>query len=677
MPILGVIDSAKTGRLASLPNSLKFIGTPNMTNQGSQMQFMSYLNGEYVAVVNGYSLNGTSSFDNLQYVASSSDGITWTFKGFPDQGSGTIYSMVWTGTHYVAPGFNAGEIRYSTDLINWSTKNTGAASTFYVVTYGGGGIVAIPVDGSAGRYIASSNPTGTWSNTAAMSGPGAINIVSLYQNGRWFYATNNGVYYTTTLAHSSYTISTSTSSLTITGLAGDGTNKLVAIDNAGNALYSSNNGTSFTSSTPTGLVDITGATINNAYNVSFDGNAGQWVVSSLNGPYIWVSTNGSTWTLKDTGCTYSYGDQARGVTISPAGRYVIQYMSFGAYSTDAGNTWTPTNTTGYQIANAQYLQQGYTGGCYGNGIFLTNPRNGYRFASKSTDTAKRAETIAYSTNKGITWNIASATLPTANFSWSWSIYHNNKFYVGMSGSLDIVSSTNAITWTNSTMIKTGTPSFSQIRTAPATNGSTVVLGTTNSAGGVWYSTDNLVNVVFAPLSNCSRIYSVVYSSSLNRFVATGWTTTSSQFGIWYSTDGISWTQASVAVSTTGLNNIAWSSKANLFVAITGSGLNYQTSTNGISWTARTFTNPLIATVYDVFGDANGFILKDNQSQYVFKSTDGLTWTTLNTNGATNCFANSTIKEGVNPSGIGPSTISDGISAYVIGSGGISSLQING
>lgn len=133
-------------------------------------------------------------------------------------------------------------------------------------------------------------------------------------------------------------------------------------------------------------------------------------------------------------------------------------------------------------------------------------------------------------------------------------------------------------------------------------------------GQTWYPT--------AHSSSTLRV--VVWSSELRIFVAMG----NNSNAAW-STDGFIWTDTS-APGSTSWRALAWSPQLGMFVALPVSGTTYATSTDGRTWTARTygstFNRPWTALIW--VPQAGNFVaLQDSSSTgMTMTSVDGLKWT---------------------------------------------------
>ena len=116
---------------------------------------------------------------------------------------------------------------------------------------------------------------------------------------------------------------------------------------------------------------------------------------------------------------------------------------------------------------------------------------------------------------------------------------------------------------------------------------------------------------------------MAYSEPLNTFVILGY----SAGKCYVSQDGLYWDSVSIGQYT--WSYVAWSDYAMCFCAVTASGKNCLTSTNGYSWTER--TNALYVTgthkcLRYLAGDINQFALCDSYNDYWYTSPDGITWT---------------------------------------------------
>lgn len=177
----------------------------------------------------------------------------------------------------------------------------------------------------------------------------------------------------------------------------------------------------------------------------------------------------------------------------------------------------------------------------------------------------------YSSNDGVSWTTVS--MP-ANNNWDSLIYADGRFFAVAYGSNTCATSTDGISWGGITM----------------------------------------------PTQTNARRTSVSYSTGLDM-----WVTTSRDSSFFDSSpDGVTWTARTAPSSG---NWYGSAGNSTVYVANIDSSTTYATSTNGTSWTGRTFG----ATQGSVMGLESKFgtllMMGSSPTSNVYTSTDGTTWTT--------------------------------------------------
>jgi hypothetical protein len=237
------------------------------------------------------------------------------------------------------------------------------------------------------------------------------------------------------------------------------------------------------------------------------------------------------------------------------------------YSTN-GSTWTGSPSSNSLLTADQGISSNYR-----NGIWVVG--------AGSAETNK----IIYSTDSGVNW----ATSSTAN---------------------SLFSRVDAIASSSTTFVCSGgrTADGSSSILAYSTDGATL----TNSANG---------NTLFP--SSTDRILGICHDGS--KFIAVG--ISSANYPIVTSTDGITWTRSnSIAAS---FNTVCFN--GSIYVAA-GNGTLY-TSTDAISWTSRSL--PSGFTLFRTLGWNGSYFIAGGganvtgSSAVIMKSTDAITWSTIN------------------------------------------------
>lgn len=208
---------------------------------GLNMYNLGYYNGTYVVV-------GGSG-----YIQTSTDLVAWS-----TQTSGVtsdIYQVIHDGTRWIACGGASyvGIFLTSTDATTWTnlSANLPANNNVYKVASSGSTYVIGTLDnGSSPALYYSTNGGTSWTDTAA-SGWGATATGAVYAGGKFLFANQGQIYYSTTGTSftSGYSASPNTLGVDQSGnsLASDGTTYICSTNYTGTyAAVTSNNATSWT-----------------------------------------------------------------------------------------------------------------------------------------------------------------------------------------------------------------------------------------------------------------------------------------------------------------------------------------------------------------------------------------------------------------------------------------------
>lgn len=338
------------------------------------------------------------------------------------------------------------------------------------------------------------------------------------------------------------------------------------------------------------------------------------VSTNLAASPIYSSPDGITWTLRAVG--QIIGGQfayAGGCVIATNGSgTVVSFTAAGgsaqkvSLSTDYGANWA---TTGSVMSYAQFL-------AYGNGMFVGTLNSSGGLAN-----------ACITSPDGITWT--TRTLPVSGYwlpCWTGSVF----LLVSSSstGSNIFLTSPDGITWTQRTV-----PTSVNGWAAPTAGNSVVLALQTPGGYGYLTSTDGkwLANTAITPANVTQTVLpaaltwsGVAYGNGIYVAVA-GWTYTagnSATATYATSTDGLTWTARTMAAGANGWSGIAYG--AGLFVAIIQGGSNCYTSPDGITWTARAL--PGTYAWSSIVWSGTKFVLVNSSSTPTAYSTDGITWT---------------------------------------------------
>ena len=164
--------------------------------------------------------------------------------------------------------------------------------------------------------------------------------------------------------------------------------------------------------------------------------------------------------------------------------------------------------------------------------------------------------------------------------WINGLVYGNGLFVAAGNSGEILTSPNAVTWTQRT-----TPSTTKRTSVAYGNGRFVAAG--NYPQPLWGSADGINWSVITPPSQVTYIRGIVFAN--NQFVAAGSNTDGSILTFWTSPDGINWTNRP-APGTGIVNDIAYGNGIYLIVAQNG---RVWTSPDGITWSDTLLGPPTI------------------------------------------------------------------------------------
>ena len=578
--------------------------------------------------------------------------------------SGTNYaSIVWTGTQYVAPGFNS--ISTSLDAINWTLRNMSDPWSWEGIAWSGSVFVVV---GNSG-FIRTSTDGITW--TARTSGTSNL-LRGVTWSGTQFIAVGN-----------SGTIITSPDGTTWTTRFSGTTNSLAKAVWNGSQFVAVGTFTVLTS--PDGATWTTGSFgySPNMYDIVWTG--AQFVAVGQGGA-IATSPNGATWTVRTSGTTSQIN------TVGWSGSSLMYASSSGVIRTSPdGITWTDrTSNTVSSLRStvwdgSKFVVVGFSGQVLTSNSAVTeftlkvSPEglNAVAYSGALTSfLAVGGNGRVVSSFDGANWEIISQPLSGAL-----GIAASPSTIVVVGASGGIRTSSNGVDWTVRTsgttntlnsVIWTGTQfvivgAVGTIRTSPdGATWTTRTSGTTNGINRITWSGNQLVavtatgGILTSPdgLSWIKRIdgeflWSSTFSSTQNKHVAVGGNgtiKTSSNGEVWQnetvitdndlrgsatngstfvavgaagfiitSTNGSSWT---VRSSGTSSNQQAVTWTGTQFIAVGASGT-IRTSPDGTTWTSR--ASGVTNTLEDVLWSGTQFIAV-GQGGVVLTSPDTVTWT---------------------------------------------------
>jgi hypothetical protein len=273
--------------------------------------------------------------------------------------------------------------------------------------------------------------------------------------------------------------------------------------------------------------------------------------------------------------------------------------------TSIGDSYYSTDGVTYaamDMPNKADSSEAYKSIAYGSGVIVAVVGGLYGSAIAATST------------NGVTWT--QRTLPVSQH-WQTATYGQGLFVAmggGFYGNPDttaFATSTNGITWTSRTL-----PTSCVIGAVTFANNifAAVAYGVGDTDTALAFSSTDGITWTNRTLPFAASWRTVTYGDG--KFVA--FTHGGSGAGA-YSTDGITWTQMSQTVQP---RKVVYG--GDKFVMV-GPARNYSTSTNGITWTARSLPSDVGSSFYVSIAYGNGlFTYLNAGANYI--STDGITWT---------------------------------------------------
>lgn len=578
----------------------------------------------------GFSLKTYYFANQAGQLYSSTDYVTWSFVGQPVYSVEEYYYYLneLDNVIYSANGEPTTQ-NFSTDGITWTAKKW--ANTFgYPLIKGGNSYL-----GSLQAGYAYSTDGNNWTfGILPVNPPSSIN---LYGGPPLVYGDSKFV------------------------VVGDATAARIA---------TSTNGTTWTTRT-----SPHGATIS-YYAIAHSGSVFVAVGQNDNdiSAAIASSTDGITWTSRTT----PYGATANRPLFAIAygnGKFVTGAHGTGfAYSTD-GTTWT-----GVAVAGAYPARIAYGNGYYaavdpaGSGLgTLWYSTDAVTWSTTTPIAGKTFYGLVYSTTTS-KWHISTNDITkyqgysTNLTTWSWvstgeksrplgSLAYANSLFVAGSNTGNILTSTDAITWTNRISISgvTTLTKVAYLNSLWVAVGASACLHTSTNAitwtsrtsgfgtstiWGIDYGTS-----VYAIAGNSALLSTstdaVTWTSRTSGFTAStindikyinnGWIIVGASGKIATSTDAITWTLRT-SNTTSGLQSVYY---GNGLYVVAGAGGTIRTSTDTITWTTRTTAVTGVASRQVYYDSTAGWIIwmatygdltVTGKINYMNVSTDGITWT---------------------------------------------------
>lgn len=613
---------------------------------------------------------GNSDTDNsIQYVFTSSDGVTWTKRSTPFSNKQFTAAFYSTTASLFILGCTDGSIVTSPDGITWTSRTSNITTQISQFAESGSLVVAV---GTTGR-IASSPDGITWTNrtthtvtlngVAYLSGAtypwvaGGVGMLEVSTNGTTWTAlsstlsTQGCIFYSGTdskyvEAGSNGLVAQSTdltvwtadvaASPTVVWSAGAYGNSAYVIAGASGTIHSSADGTTWTART-------SNAGSNTLNHVLYEGDLiSLFVAVGASGTLV-TSPDGTTWTSR----TSNAGSNSLNAIAAKTNTGVSDTLvAVGA----AGQIISSTNGTAWTSRTSNTTNQLNGVACNGT-TFVAVGNNGTVVTSTdgTTWTKQPAYAMAQANGNNLTWitsdgsnfyALLSVTNPVVFISSdegvTWTPYScignlkslnwmNGKL-VGYSANGDIFTSTDGKSWTLAPNSR-GVPA--QYNKLYSFNSAFYL--TELSGGGFIKSTDGSTYRGWVSSATNSLLVGVTYTTTNTKCIAVG----SNSTIITSTTQGVTWTGNYSVQSSTGpqLTSIAHSPELDLLVAV-GAGCQIVTSAdNGVTWVQRAFTHSRLGSVDGspsllsvIWCSAKGLFVACGSFGMLATSPDGVTWT---------------------------------------------------
>ena len=377
--------------------------------------------------------NGTwfaTPYDTLggDYIATSSDGVTWTKTVAALPYAGTWSPVVYGGGVYVTIKSGSGQAASSTDGINWTARTLPQPTLPVAVVWTGSKFLAVHVN--SGAYSASSSDGVTWSSVTLPSGyqwqGAAVSGSTVYAFGTSAESTYDYYARTQIVAKTSDGGTTWTSYGWDTGVAVGGANPYpessgVIVD--GTKVINYRYGLSTNGTARSGLIAVSTdsganfATFSSPFTFIAMAKGSRYVAVTTSG--IASSNDGINWVLRQ-----SYSGASAGKIAATSNGYIATLVSSSdltrLYASTDGLTWTLRATSPGFAGTVDYLA--YTPiAVYGNRAIATTNTTGAlydiggvlsaSFASAATTTfGSPAIQWQQSSDGGATWTDISGAV---------------------------------------------------------------------------------------------------------------------------------------------------------------------------------------------------------------------------------------------------------------------------
>jgi hypothetical protein len=618
---------------------------------------------------------------SIANIATSTDGINWTgrFVGnFPTSTAQAWHYALWNGSAYYLVGTN-GRYATSSDAATWTVVQDVSASSFFSVAIVNGRTIAF--GGNSSVILAGATRTevlqnGTWAHTVIVQNAANPRTIAYNGSNQYVAVGSNGVFLTSsdgqawTGRYSGVTtnfdkVQYLNSNYIAMGGTGLNANLLTSADGvtwtsriASTAIFNAAafgasvyvavgaNGAVFSS--PDLVTWTTRSAGANAFNDVIFANSIFVAVGASNSVYS--STDGITWTLRTATGAWN--------RIIYANSLFVIVGNSGAIATSSdGITWT-TRTSG---AGASALNDiVWNGSIYcavGASGVITTSSDGITWTARTPgDTSNTLISISWSGTRFVATNSTNgaAWVSTDGITWArtstvfrgstigsayYCAYLGGKFV--MPGGASIQTSTDGINWKN----------CDHVQYVPASVNKLYKLGSyyyAATGSGLFQSSDGITFSLASREIVMGSILSLAYSGSAWIAITSG--ASSQPATVYKSTDGTTWAKSAdigtltLNSSTVTLQDVVYGGSN--FVLGIGIQTNQnvptgiQTSSDGVTWTARSLPYGAAATGGTMASDGSTVLVGASLPAFTAKSTDGgITWTYLNALSGNNIYSN--------------------------------------
>lgn len=598
---------------------------------------IAYLNGNYI-------VTGSSGG-----IVTSSNGTSWTVQ--TSGTANTLYNAAYGASTYVVVGAT-GTILYSTNLTSWSLATGTGTAQFNDVTFNAtvGKFVAV---GATNSIYYSTNGS-TWTSVASMTGTWTKVI---YANSLYVAIGSTG-----TIATSADGVAWTLRTSNVTSLADIVWNGsiFVAVGGAGQVTTSSD-GITWTAQLPgdigtntvtslawsgTYFVAAGSAASPNQVYLSTDGT--NWVKSLTDTPqaaigYVYCSGGGkliglgqSSISVLDTSTSYPYFVNANtnaSASYTYNGNYIAAYVNniWVAYKNSSGALCTSSDGINWVPRTYEPTASGLSSPCWNGTTYFIGGLYGRYWTSTDgltwtinvdkalpTFCAMRVigtKTIGFGDYASMVLAGGARTDVMLATSWKYlgtsntllnprTIAYNGSVYVACATTAGLMTSSNGTSWSGYTPPTRILPQVpAQVNSVQYVNTNFIATG---NAGGVQTSADG-TTWNYLPLDQASTSYAAAYGNSMYVIATSG--------GMFYSSSLTKFNKG----NTTSYADVVYANS--VFVAVGSAGA-IATSSDGITWTARTSN---VSGALGRVAYLNGVFIAVGASGVITSSYDGITW----------------------------------------------------